>query len=144
MNRHGRHQTVPAEVWEQEYTGGPVPFAGLPGNPVAGPVPGIVVHFRYLARMHPDLFHHWPEFPRQVAVDRGQELHRYQAVLINHLGQRLLQPDAPGLAVDAGDIAKHVIQRHQGEAEAEHADNHESQPPDNPPVGYRALPGVHG
>ena len=62
------------------------------------------------------------EIPRQTVGGIGEKTHLYGARFVDrgHIYFRRLDP--PGLAVEAGDLAEHVVDRHQGETEAEHRD----------------------
>lgn len=61
-----------------------------------------------------------PELPRQVRVPIRHELHRHHPGRVDAGGLRC--GDERHATVDARDVAKDAIQRHDGETKAEHED----------------------
>ena len=73
--------------------------------------------------MHQNLVGLRTELPDHLGGVGGEKLHPHLARLIGALQPSLI--GTGGFAVDAKGLAHHVIDRHQSEAEAEHADHHQ-------------------
>ncbi len=71
--------------------------------------------------MHLHLSHARLQIPGHVGIVVGDELDGHQAIRILFVPRGNLRlGDLSGLAVEARDVAEHVIQRHQQVAETEH------------------------
>src|SRR5690606_22745608 len=86
----------------------------------AGQVTRGVVRLVKLPGMNLHVAHRRPELPRRTGRERADELDANRAIDIDVLGHLLRLARRP--AAEAGDLAEHVVERHEREAEAEHAD----------------------
>src|SRR5690606_9286847 len=90
----------------------------LANHRIGGSVFRVEIYQLDLARADLDAAHLGTKLPGHGRVSVGDELHFHRAAFI-HLVNRL-GGDVVGLAVQAGNITDHVVERHHGKTETEH------------------------
>src|SRR4051794_13941716 len=70
--------------------------------------------------MDPQLVYRRLELPRKSGADIGYQFYRHFPALIDALDNRLRGLCPAGFSIQCGDLTEGIVQRHKGEAKAEH------------------------